>query len=156
MTATTFCATSMTKCQMRASFAAPANKVVQQEFYELLIQRLPFSKNWISQRIFRQVLSNTGRGYKKWDDYFLLLKQFQATATDAEPWAYSPQFASSDPSAQSGSSSHTHSLEMQCLVVLHWKWSGEQLFSALNKKIPDQNQKFLLMFKICILEEKKI
>lgn len=39
------------KCQMRASFAAPANKaVLQYEFYELLIQRLPFSKNWMSQR----------------------------------------------------------------------------------------------------------
>lgn len=31
----------------------------------------------------------------------------------------SPQLASSEPSAQSGSSSHTHSLEMQCIVVLH-------------------------------------
>lgn len=34
---------------------------------------------------------------------------------------HSPQLASSEASAQSGSSSQTHSLEMQCFVVLHWK-----------------------------------
>lgn len=43
---------------------------------------------------------------------------------------HSPQLASSEPSAQSGSSSHTHSLEMQCMVALHWNWSGEHVFSA--------------------------
>lgn len=42
----------------------------------------------------------------------------------------SPQSASSDPSAQSGSSSQTHSLEMQCMEALHWNWSGEQVLSA--------------------------
>lgn len=56
------------------------------------------------------------------------------TVIYSKPVSCLPQLASSDPSAQSGSSSHTHSLEMQCLVVLHWKWSGEQLFSALKKK----------------------
>lgn len=40
------------KCHIRDSFAAPANKAaVQYEFYELLIQRLPFSKNWMSHRL---------------------------------------------------------------------------------------------------------
>lgn len=43
----------------------------------------------------------------------------------------SPQLASSDPSAQSGSSSQTHSLEMQCMEALHWNWSGEQVLSAV-------------------------
>lgn len=42
----------------------------------------------------------------------------------------SPQLASSDPSAQSGSSSQTQSLEMQCIEALHWNWSGEQVLSA--------------------------
>lgn len=42
----------------------------------------------------------------------------------------SPQLASSDPSAQSGSSSQTQSLEMQCMEALHWNWSGEQVLSA--------------------------
>lgn len=52
MTATTIlCHSCDSKCQMRASFTAPANKeVVQQEFYELLVQVLPFSNNWMSQR----------------------------------------------------------------------------------------------------------
>lgn len=79
------------------------------------------------------------RGHIKWDDFFLLLlfSKCQATVIYSNPLLYSPQLASSDPSAQSGSSSHTHSLEMQCFVVLHWKWSGEQLFSALNKRIPN-------------------
>lgn len=43
----------------------------------------------------------------------------------------SPQLASSEPSAQSGSSSQTHSLEMQCMEALHWNWSGEQVLSAV-------------------------
>lgn len=45
----------------------------------------------------------------------------------------SPQLASSDPSAQSGSSSQTQSLEMQCMEALHWNWSGEQVLSAVIK-----------------------
>ena len=46
---------------------------------------------------------------------------------------HSPQLASSDPSAQSGSSSQTHSLEMQCMEALHWNWSREQVLSAVDE-----------------------
>jgi len=69
------------------------------------------------------------------NSFCYFFQKHQATIIYSKPLAYSPQLASSDPSAQSGSSSHTHSLEMQCFVVLHWKWSGEQLFSAWNKRI---------------------
>lgn len=53
----------------------------------------------------------------------------------------SPQLASSDPSAQSGSSSQTQSLEMQCMEALHWNWSGEQVLSAADKQIRGERER---------------